>query len=110
MEQPDFAKMNGLIPAIVQEYKTGDVLMMAYMNKESWDATLNTGKATFWSRSRQELWVKGRTSGHIQLVKSVFIDCDNDTILLKVDQVGGIACHTGERSCFYKSIPLNISE
>jgi len=110
MEQPDFAKMNGLIPAIVQEYKTGDVLMMAYMNKDAWEATLNTGKATFWSRSRQELWVKGLTSGHIQLVKSVFIDCDNDTILLKVDQVGGIACHTGKRSCFYKPIPLNISE
>jgi len=111
MEQPNFEKMNGLIPAIVQEYKTGDVLMMAYMNKESWDATLSTGKATFWSRSRQELWVKGLTSGHIQLVKSVFLDCDNDTILLKVDQVGGIACHTGKRSCFYKSIPLgNLEE
>jgi phosphoribosyl-AMP cyclohydrolase len=110
MEQPDFAKMNGLIPAIVQEYKTGDVLMMAYMNKEAWEATLNTGKATYWSRSRQELWVKGLTSGHIQLVKSVFMDCDNDTILLKVDQVGGIACHTGKRSCFYKSIPLSMSD
>jgi phosphoribosyl-AMP cyclohydrolase len=110
MEQPDFAKMNGLIPAIVQEYATGDVLMMAYMNKEAWETTLNTGKATFWSRSRKKLWVKGLTSGHTQLVKSVFIDCDNDTILLKVDQVGGIACHTGKRSCFYKSIPLNISE
>jgi len=109
MEQPDFEKMNGLIPAIVQEYKTGDVLMMAYMNKEAWEATLNTGKATFWSRSRQELWVKGLTSGHIQRVKSIFIDCDNDTILLKVDQVGDIACHTGKRSCFYKSIPMNQS-
>jgi phosphoribosyl-AMP cyclohydrolase len=102
MEQPDFAKMNGLIPTIVQEYETGDVLMMAYMNKEAWETTLNTGKATFWSRSRKELWVKGLTSGHTQLVKSVFIDCDNDTILLKVDQIGGIACHTGKRSCFYK--------
>jgi len=110
MEQPDFEKMNGLIPTIVQEYKTGDVLMMAYMNRVAWETTLNTGKATFWSRSRQELWVKGLTSGHIQLVKSIFLDCDNDTILLKVDQVGGIACHTGKRSCFFKPIPLNISE
>jgi len=110
MEQPDFKKMNGLVPAIVQDHNTGEVLMMAYMNQEAWEATLNTGKATYWSRSRQELWVKGLTSGHIQLVKGVFIDCDNDTILLKVEQVGGIACHTGERSCFYKPIPLNVSE
>jgi len=107
MDQPDFKKLNGLVPAIAQEYKTGEVLMMAYMNQESWDTTLKTGKATYWSRSRQELWVKGMTSGSTQLVKEVFLDCDNDTILLKVDQVGGIACHTGERTCFHKKVMCN---
>lgn len=100
----DFNKTNGMIPVIVQEHKTGDVLMLAYMNEEAWEATLKTGKATFYSRSRQELWVKGLTSGNVQLVKEIRIDCDDDTVLLKVEQIGGAACHTGHKSCFYKKI------
>ena len=100
----DFEKCGGLIPTIVQDADTGEVLMLAFMNAEAWQETLKTGKATFWSRSRQELWVKGKTSGHVQLVKEVRVDCDDDTVLLKVEQVGGAACHTGYRSCFFKKI------
>jgi Phosphoribosyl-AMP cyclohydrolase len=77
---------------------------MAYMNRESWGATLQTGKATYWSRSRQKLWLKGESSGHFQLIKDIFIDCDNDTILLKVKQLGEAACHTGYKSCFYRKL------
>jgi len=99
-----FAKCGGLIPAIVQDYKTGEVLMLAYMNEQAWQETLTTGEATFWSRSRQELWVKGKTSGNVQLVKEILIDCDDDTVLLRVEQVGGAACHTGYRSCFFKKV------
>ncbi len=100
----DFKKTNGLIPAIVQDADTGDVLMMAYMNPEAWEATQATRKATFWSRSRQELWVKGLTSGNVQHVKEIYIDCDNDTVLLKVKQMGGAACHTGYKSCFFRRV------
>ncbi len=100
----DFDKMNGLIPAIVQDYKTYEVLMLGFMNPEAGEATLSTGKATFYSRTRQKLWVKGETSGHEQIVKEIRVDCDDDTILLMVDQVGGAACHTGYRSCFFKKI------
>ena len=100
----DFAKTGGLIPAIVQDFSTGEVLMMAYMNPAAWEATLATGNATYYSRSRQCLWVKGETSGHTQRVREVRIDCDSDTVLLKVEQLGGAACHTGYRSCFYKKI------
>ena len=100
----DFEKTDGLIPAIVQEYDTGEVLMLAYMNEEAWEATLKTGEATYFSRSRQELWIKGKTSGNVQLVKEIRIDCDNDTVLLKVDQIGGAACHKGYKSCFYKKV------
>ena len=103
----DFNKTGGLIPAVVQDYKTGKVLMLAYMNEEAWEATLSTGKATYYSRSRQELWVKGKTSGNIQVVKEIWIDCDDDTVLLKVEQIGGGACHTGHVSCFYKKIEDN---
>ena len=99
-----FDKMGGLIPAIVQDHASGDVLMLAYMNAEAFQATLETGEATFFSRSRQELWVKGKTSGHLQLVKSIHIDCDQDAILVRVDQIGGAACHTGYRSCFYRRV------
>jgi phosphoribosyl-AMP cyclohydrolase len=102
--EPDFNKGKGLLPAIVQDYETGDVLMLAYMNRESWLKTLETGRATFWSRSRNALWIKGETSGHVQLVREVMIDCDEDTILLKVEQSGGAACHTGYRSCFYRRL------
>ncbi|MBW2265483.1 MAG: phosphoribosyl-AMP cyclohydrolase [Deltaproteobacteria bacterium] len=99
-----FAKCGGLIPAIVQDSKTGEVLMLAYMNEQAWQETLTTGEATYWSRSRQELWVKGKTSGNVQLVKEILIDCDDDTVLLRVEQVGGAACHTGYRSCFFKKV------
>ena len=104
MIEPNFAKGDGLVPTIVQNAETKEVLMMAYMNRQSWEATLQTGKATYWSRSRQTLWLKGETSGHFQLVKDIFIDCDNDTILLQVKQLGEAACHTGYRSCFYRKL------
>ncbi len=94
---------DGLIPVIVQDYKTEEVLMMAYMNQESFEMTIRTGKMTYFSRSRQELWIKGMTSGHFQYVKELRIDCDQDTILAKVAQVGA-ACHTGNRSCFYREL------
>jgi phosphoribosyl-AMP cyclohydrolase len=104
MIRPDFAKGDGLVPAIVQDAETKEVLMLAYMNNESWEATLKTGKATYWSRSRKSLWMKGESSGNVQLVKNIFIDCDNDTILLQVEQLGGAACHTGHKSCFYRKL------
>ena len=94
---------DGLIPVIVQDYKTDEVLMLAYMNEEAFHTTLRTGKMTYWSRSRQELWTKGLTSGHLQYVKSLTLDCDNDTILAKVAQVGA-ACHTGNRTCFFQPL------
>jgi len=100
----DFNKMGGLAPAIVQDHATGEVLMLAFMNQAAWEATLKTGKATYWSRSRNQLWVKGETSGNVQLVKEIRVDCDDDTILLKVEQIGGAACHTGHKSCFYKKV------
>jgi len=100
----DFNKTGGLVPAIVQEYQTGEILMLAYMNPDAFNATLSTGKATYYSRSRQTLWVKGETSGNIQLIKEIWIDCDDDTVLLKVEQLGGAACHTGHRGCFYKKV------
>ena len=100
----NFEKTNGLIPAIVQDYKTSDVLMLAYMNQDAWEATLSSGNATYYSRSRQNLWVKGETSGNLQRVKEIRIDCDDDTVLLKVEQIGEAACHTGHRSCFHKKI------
>ena len=104
MTEPDFAKGDGLIPAIVQDAETKEVLMMAYMNRESWEATLQSGKATYWSRSRQKLWLKGESSGNVQMISAIFMDCDNDTILLQVKQIGGAACHTGHRSCFYRKL------
>ena len=104
MIELNFKKMDGLIPAVVQDYKTGEVLMLAFMNQAAWEATLTTGKATYYSRTRQELWIKGKTSGNMQIVKEIRIDCDDDTVVLKVDQVGGAACHTGHKSCFYKKV------
>lgn len=100
----DFDKTGGLVPAIVQDYKSGEILMLAYMNPDAFHATLSTGNATYYSRSRKTLWVKGETSGNLQLVKEIRIDCDDDTVLLKVQQLGKAACHTGHRSCFYKKI------
>lgn len=100
----NFEKSDGLVPAIVQDEETDEVLMLAYMNKEAWEKTLASGKAHFWSRSRKELWLKGGTSGHIQEVQAIYVDCDQDTVLLKVHQVGGAACHEGYPSCFYRKV------
>ena len=100
----DFEKTGGLVPAIVQDDDSGQVLMLAYMNEEAWEKTLASGKAHYWSRSRQELWLKGGTSGHIQEVLAIHVDCDQDTVLLKVHQVGGAACHEGYESCFYRKV------
>ena len=100
----DFSKGKGLLPAIVQDINSGNVLMLAYINMESWEMTLETGEAHYWSRSRQELWHKGGTSGHVQKIREIFIDCDNDTVLFKVEQVGGAACHTGYETCFHKKV------
>jgi phosphoribosyl-AMP cyclohydrolase len=105
MVELDFSKSaDGLIPAIAQDYKTGDVLMLAYINEESWKLTLETGKATYWTRSRQKLWVKGESSGNVQLVKEILVDCDLDTVVFKIEQVGDAACHEGYRSCFFRKI------
>ena len=101
--QVDFNKGNGLVPTIVQDYFTGEVLMLAYMSEESFEKTLETKQTWFYSRSRKELWNKGATSGHTQEVKEIRVDCDEDTLLIRVIQ-NGAACHTGERSCFYRSI------
>ena len=95
---------NGLIPAIIQDIKNEEVLMMAYMNKASLEKTIESGKTCFWSRSRQEFWTKGETSGNVQLVKEILYDCDEDTLLVKVEQIGAGACHTGNRTCFYRKI------
>lgn len=101
---PDFARGGGLLPAIAQDVETGEVLMLAYMNAESYAETLATGRAVYFSRSRNKLWRKGEESGNVQLVQSVYVDCDQDTILLKVTQVGGAACHEGYKSCFFRQI------
>lgn len=102
MEKIDFAKGNGLVPVIVQDHRSREVLMVAYMDKRAWEKTQKTGKAHYYSRSRKGLWLKGEESGNFQEVKNVFIDCDNDTLLLQVKQIGGAACHKGYRSCFFR--------
>jgi len=95
---------DGLIPAIAQEEKSGEILMMAWMNRESLRATIETNRATYWSRSRKKFWMKGEESGNIQEIRSIHIDCDGDAVLLKVNQIGGAACHTGHRTCFYREV------
>ena len=95
---------DGLVPVIAQETGTGKVLMMAWMNREALSLTVQEGRAIYWSRSRNKLWRKGEESGHVQLLKDIRLDCDNDVILLEVEQVGGIACHTGRHNCFYKQL------
>ena len=102
----DWQKLGGLLPAIVQDAGDGAVLMLAYMNEEALSLTLRTGYAHYFSRSKGRIWKKGESSGHVQLVREAFLDCDNDTLLLKVEQCGGSACHTGARSCFFKEISL----
>jgi phosphoribosyl-AMP cyclohydrolase len=101
---PDFSKGDGLLPAIAQDAASGEVLMLAWMNAESFSETLKTRQAVYFSRSRGRLWRKGEESGHTQIVRSILVDCDADTILLKVEQQGGAACHTGYRSCFYREL------
>jgi phosphoribosyl-AMP cyclohydrolase len=100
----NFAKLDGLLPAIIQDTESGEVLMLGFMNQEAWEKTLATGRVHYFSRTRQKLWCKGETSGHVQVVKEMYLDCDDDTVLIKVEQVGGATCHTGYRSCFYRKI------
>jgi phosphoribosyl-AMP cyclohydrolase len=105
MIELDFAKSpDGLLPVVAQDWRTGEVLMLAYVNRDAFEQTLATGLATYWSRSRQELWVKGATSGHTQKIHEVLVDCDNDTVLYKIEQLGGSACHAGYRSCFFRKV------
>ncbi len=104
MQKLNFEKMNGLIPVIAQDFESGEVLMLAFMNEEAWDKTLKTGKASYYSRSRNSLWIKGEQSGNVQNVKEIYVDCDEDTVLLKVEQVGRAACHTGYKTCFYRKL------
>ena len=99
----------GLVPAIAQDFRTGEVLMMAYMNREAFEKSLSSGKANYFSRSRNKLWLKGEASGHFQHIKGIYYDCDMDTVLLKVEQVGA-ACHTGERSCFFREIETSFKD
>jgi phosphoribosyl-AMP cyclohydrolase len=99
----DFEKMGGLIPAVVQDAETNEVLMVGFMNKEAWEKTLKIGKVTFWSRTRNELWTKGETSGNFLLVKKIYIDCDQDTVLVKAEPKGP-TCHTGNKTCFFEEI------
>jgi phosphoribosyl-AMP cyclohydrolase len=103
----DFEKSGGLVPAIAQDASTGEVLMMAYMNKEAFEETVRTKRAVYFSRSRNKLWRKGEESGNVQEVKEIFLDCDNDTILLKVHQIGDAACHEGYKSCFFRRLDNN---
>lgn len=105
MIELDFSKSeHQLLPAIVQDAASGEVLMLAYINPLAWQKTLETGKAHYWSRSRNKLWLKGETSGHVQIIREILVDCDQDTVVFKVEQLGGAACHTGYRSCFYRKI------
>jgi phosphoribosyl-AMP cyclohydrolase len=100
----DFSKGNGLVTAIAQDVETGEILMVANMNEESLARTLETGEAVYWSRSRRKLWHKGEESGNVQKVREIFLDCDGDAILMKIEQIGGAACHTGKRSCFFRKL------
>lgn len=104
MLELNFDKGNGLLPAIVQDQASGKVLMLAFVSPESWNKTLETGEAHYWSRTRQEIWHKGGTSGYVQKVREIYADCDDDTLLFVVEQVGGAACHTGHESCFHKKV------
>ena len=104
MIELDFDKGDGLVPEIAQDWQTNEILMMAYINRQAWETTLRTGKATYWSRSRNELWIKGETSGMTQQIREILVDCDLDTVIFKVEQLGGAACHTGHRSCFFRRV------
>ncbi len=104
MQQPDFEKRGGLVTVVTQDVDSGEVLMVAYMNREAWQQTLATGRACYYSTSRQQLWVKGESSGNVQEVKEIRVDCDADAVLLKVHQHGGAACHEGYKSCFFRRV------
>ena len=103
MQFPDFEKRGGLVTAVAQDAESGEVLMVAYMNRDAWDKTLATGVVHYWSTSRNALWLKGETSGHVQDVREIRVDCDTDAVLLKVHQRGGAACHLGYKSCFFRT-------
>ena len=100
----NFAKGGGLLPAIVQDFVSSEILMMAYINEEAWEKTIETGKAHFWSRSRNKLWLKGESSAHFQMIKEILVDCDEDTVIYRVEQLGKAACHKGYRSCFFRRL------
>jgi phosphoribosyl-AMP cyclohydrolase len=104
MLRPDFSKGGGLVPVVAQDVFSGDVLMLAYMNEDAYDETLSSGRAVYFSRSRNKLWRKGEESGNVQKVHNIFVDCDLDTILIKVEQIGRAACHEGYKSCFFREI------
>lgn len=104
----DFSKnASRLIPAIAQDFYTNEILMLAYINEEAFKKTIETGKAHYWSRSRNSIWLKGETSGHVQKIHDILVDCDADTVIYKVEQIGGAACHKGYRSCFYRLVDDN---
>ena len=100
----DFEKSGGLVTALAQDAESGEILMLAHMNRQAFERSLETGEVVYWSRSRNKLWHKGEESGNVQRIREIFIDCDGDAVLFKVDQVGGAACHTGRRSCFYRRL------
>lgn len=107
----DFSKnADGLVPVIAQDYITGEILMQAYTNEEAWKYSLVTGNATYWSRSRSKLWKKGESSGHVQIIKEILVDCDKDSVIFKVEQIGKAACHKGYRSCFYNRVNGDSNE
>jgi phosphoribosyl-AMP cyclohydrolase len=104
MIELNFDKLDGLIPVIVQDYITNEILMLAFVNKEAWQKSITTGKAHYYSRTRQKIWMKGEDSGNVQIIKEILIDCDEDTVIFKVEQVGNAACHTGYNTCFYRKV------
>ncbi len=104
LDEIDFSKNDGLVTGIAQDHTTGEILMVAFLNEESLRLTLETGSVVYWSRSRKKLWRKGEESGNIQKLKSLYIDCDGDAVLMQVEQIGGAACHTGRRSCFFRKV------
>lgn len=104
LDEIDFSKNDGLVTGIAQDHTTGEILMVAFLNEESLRLTLETGSVVYWSRSRKKLWRKGEESGNIQKLKSLYIDCDGDAVLMQVEQIGGAACHTGRRNCFFRKV------
>lgn len=110
MKPLDFTKLDGLITVVAQDHQTNEVLMLAFMNQDAWEETLKTGQVCYYSRSRNRLWRKGEESGNVQIVKEILVDCDRDALVIKVDQIGGAACHVGYNSCFYTRIDSDGAE